>query len=610
MSLTNVDRLRPAYIDAAEELRGNPGQWNAYESKGNCVILAGPGSGKTKVLTTKMACMLSEDVCPPRGIGCITYNSECARELKRRLERLGIYESRNVFIGTIHAFCLKNILFPYANLAGVLSAPVEIATSDIQESSLARALEIAGINDPPSRWKTDVDRYRRTFLDRTAPEWLKTNHSLARVIQEYERILRTKRLIDFDDMVLIGLDLIERYSWVRKALRARFPILVIDEYQDLGLPLHRIVFALMREGVRILAVGDPDQSIYGFAGAYPELLLQLSKMDGISKIILPFNYRSGQSIIKASEIVLGEERGYKAKGDHRGIIEFHECPEGIDQQAELICGKIIPRALRLKSGRTLGEIAVLYVDKNDGNVIANAAHTYGYDFIRIDGNAPYSKTPLTRWLEDCASWCSGGWKSGTPRLSSLLGSWIVFNKSLHDDRQLQVLKVSFVQFLWSHRNPDTPLHDWLSKFKSTCLDYAIKREIDLRLEEKELMKLLSACKKGGSIDNFTLAAFAGQGGSPAHLNLITLHSAKGLEFDVVIMMGMDQGKIPSWVATTERAKKEPRRLFYVGLTRARSEVHMTYSGWTTNPYGKRFNNGPSEFLLELRQKLEEQEDIV
>ena len=103
--------------------------------------------------------------------------------------------------------------------------------------------------------------------------------------------------------------------------------------------------------------------------------------------------------------------------------------------------------------------------------------------------------------------------------------------------------------------------------------------------------------------HWTVTVFAGQGGSPDHLNLVTLHSAKGLEFRVVIMMGMEQGRIPRWNAG-DITRREQRRLFYVGLSRAKDEVHMTYSGWTQNQYGRRFMNGPSEFLAEVRDQLE------
>lgn len=266
MSPADAHSLRPAYLEAAEDLRLNSGQWKVYESQGNCLILAGPGSGKTKTITIKVARMLAEDVRPPRGIACITYNTECARELKRRLDRLGVNETRNVFIGTIHSFCLKNIILPYGKIAGLnLPEPLAVASPSEQDRLFSRVLsrEIGG-EEEPGRWKTTVDRYRRTYLDRDDVEWKSQDERVSRLIEAYERELRRNGLIDFDDMVLLGLRMVENHEWVRKLLKARFPILVVDEYQDLGVPLHRIVLSLcFNAGVRLIAVGDPDQSIYG-----------------------------------------------------------------------------------------------------------------------------------------------------------------------------------------------------------------------------------------------------------------------------------------------------------------------------------------------------------
>src|SRR5712692_6288651 len=117
MSLPDAASLSRPHIAAAEELRENPAQWQAYESKGNCVVLAGPGSGKTKTLTIKMARILAEDVQEPRGVACITYNNECARELTVRLDALGVQRRNRVFIGTVHSFALTQIVLPYARAA-------------------------------------------------------------------------------------------------------------------------------------------------------------------------------------------------------------------------------------------------------------------------------------------------------------------------------------------------------------------------------------------------------------------------------------------------------------------------------------------------------------
>ena len=143
------------------------------------------------------------------------------------------------------------------------------------------------------------------------------------------------------------------------------------------------------------------------------------------------------------------------------------------------------------------------------------------------------------------------------------------------------------------------------EFATACFRETIKREKTLADEHEALQQLARATRAGGKLEVMTVAGFGHQRGAPDHLNLITLHSAKGQEFDVVAMMGMDQGKIPAWDARTVEQKREPRRLFYVGLTRARHEVHMTYSGFTMDKYGRKHENGPSEFLIEVKTRLNE-----
>ena len=607
MSSVSAADLRPRYRLAAEDLRGNAEQWQAYESKGHCVVLAGPGSGKTKTLTIKMARMLAEDVEPPRGIACITYNSECAGELRRRLDRLGVQESRNVFIGTIHSFCLKNAVIPYARLAGMdLPADFKVAIPSDQSLIFDEALSEVYGGHPPGNWRTDFDKYRRTHLDRDAAEW-RTDGEMAQLIESYEERLRLAGLIDFDDMVLLGLRLIEQNVWIRRCIQARFPILVVDEYQDLGLPLHRIVTAMcFNSGVRLLAVGDPDQSIYGFTGADPGLLQELSVMPGVEKIALRFNYRSGQKLIDASEVALGEARGYKANEERVGTINFYKCPDGLAQQAERICTKIIPASLDRRAGRKPGDIAVLYPDRYDGDVIEEAVRATGMKFIRVDGGAPYPKTPMTRWLEQCASWCAGGWRTGTPWLSTVVRAWETFNRFVRTESDLYSAKLALVRFLFSHRTPEVLASSWLKAAHDQLLAATLEGDAMLRDEKAAVTNLMRVCGNDGKLKELTLGAFGGQAGSSEHLNLVTLHSAKGLEFDVVVMLGMDQGKLPSWGAKKPAEKREQRRLFYVGLTRSRHEVHITCSGFTVNRRGARFDNGVSEFVLELAKRLKEQ----
>lgn len=595
------------YLKAAMELKRNREQWRAYESKGHCVVLAGPGSGKTKVLTAKLARLIAEEVSPPRGVACLTFNAECVKELTGRLARLGIRPSRNVFVGTVHSFCLKAVVQPYGRLAGLdLPDPLRIAMPSDSERLFSQAKDqIVGLDERPEEWRRRCDRYRRTFLDRAAPEWRSKDSQCADMIEDYERRLRAAGFIDFDDMVLLGLRLIETHAWVRKVLTARYPALAVDEYQDLGLTLHRLVTSLCfgtENNCRLFAVGDPDQSIYSFTGAEPELLRMLAEDRRVEKVHLRLNYRSRSNIVSASEVALGEKRGYEAASGDGGIIDFHKCKDGLSHQVRHACEQLIPTALASGVARNLGEIAILYRDKKQGDVAAEVVASAGLEFVRVDGNAPYRSSPMTTWLECCATWCAGGWRTGEPGLSDLLARWRFFNGAVASDRENLNRSRELVRFLFSRRDTDESLGSWLKSFYDSCLKAAFERVPLLGDEAEKVKSILSLCEPGKKLAGWSVVQFGGQGGTPDHLNLMTLHSAKGLEFDVVFMIGLEQGQLPFYNENTPALKREPRRLFYVGLTRARSEVHMLYSGWY-EAYGRRYTNGPSEFLEEVQRSV-------
>jgi DNA helicase-2/ATP-dependent DNA helicase PcrA len=171
------------YLSAAEDLRPNAGQWEAYGSTGHCVVLAGPGSGKTKTLTIKLARLLFEEIEEPRGLACITYNNECARELELRLYALGIEPSRRVFIGTVHSFSLTQVVMPYAR-AAKLGLPDEfgVATQQQQRAALERAFgRVIGGPENPQTWNFRMGRYRRSILNRDSRQWREEDPQLARL---------------------------------------------------------------------------------------------------------------------------------------------------------------------------------------------------------------------------------------------------------------------------------------------------------------------------------------------------------------------------------------------------------------------------------------------
>ncbi|ELY3880559.1 ATP-dependent helicase [Pseudomonas aeruginosa] len=591
-----------AYLAQAADLAGNPGQLAAYESQGHCVVLAGPGSGKTKTLVLKLARILAEDVRAPRGAACITYSQECARELTRRLEGLGLREAPNLFIGTVHGFCLRHLLMPYGRLAKLpIPFPLAVATQRVSDRLLRQSGDaLFGPNHPYKA--IDLGRHRRSVLDRNSVVW-RSEEELAAWAIAYEAALRNEGLIDYDDMVVFGQRLIVEHDWVLPLVQAKFPVLAVDEYQDLGVALHRIVKRLAFDGgVRLFAVGDADQSIYGFTGADGGLLTELAARDDIERVQLQLNYRSGTRIVNASELALGEARGYRAYDPARqASIAFVLRPGGLADQAAHAIAQIIPTALAAKPGRTLGDIAILYKDYRAGDVVAEAATAGGIDYIRVDNAAPYRKVSLTSWVEDCAAWCAGGWRIGRPQLRGLIERYLAFHRAHLDESQARREGQVLTALLWSLRQDVQPAREFVAALRTGILDDLLAAESALADQKEQLDRMTAALAEGGALASLDIVSLGGRDGSPAHLNLLTLHSAKGCEYDVVIMVGLDLGNLP-WRNESPEKLRESRRLFYVGLTRARDEVHMLYSGFVDGRFGP-MRLGRSPFLDELENRM-------
>ena len=591
---------RRLYLRAAEDLRDNPGQWAAYNARGNCVVLAGPGSGKTKTLTIKMARMLAEDVAEPRGIACITYNNECAKELEQRLDQLGVEPCGRVFIGTVHSFSLTQILLPYAKTARLgLPDGFTVATQSEHREALDRAVRRT-IDDPrnPQEWNFEMGRYRRLFLDRSVSQWSTTNPQLAQLVEAYEAELRTKGLIDFDDMPLLAVRALRDNEWLQRALLAKYPTLIVDEYQDLGHALHGMVMGLcFSTGIRLFAVGDVDQSIYGFTGATPELLQHLSERQDVETVRLRLNYRCGSRIVTASNYALGEERDYAApKGAHQGTIYFHPCNGTYAGQAAYLFASVLPEVKTRIRDLTPGEIAILYPAAFIGDEVAAAAQKHGYAVLRADANALYPRNSrLMRWLEQCAVWCCEGWRTGTPRFSKLVNEGCrLFAEVIatHEDR-LSFQRALLV-FFWAKRDTKIALHSWLTGIRAEILETLFSSSRTMDDEAETLGELVERTSTGGSAEEMTLGQFSGCGDGNDRINLSTLHSSKGREFRVVIMFAMDNGRIPRR-NSTESEQRESRRTFYVGFTRAKLEVHLMYT-----------NGNPSSFVAEVQTRINEE----
>jgi DNA helicase-2/ATP-dependent DNA helicase PcrA len=587
------------YLKAADDLRRNTGQWTAYESEGNCVVLAGPGSGKTKTLTIKLARMLFEDVEEPRGIACITYNNECARELERRLNALGIANEKRLFVGTIHSFCLTQVLLPYARTARLgLPDDFKVANSREEKVALERAFRrFVGGPENPETWRYRMNTHRRSYPSRNSDAWL-GEAQLVRLIEGYENELRRQGLIDFEDMPLLGFRALRDNEWLRTAMFAKFPILAVDEYQDLGRALHGIVLRLcFSAGARLFAVGDVDQSIYGFAGAYPELLQGLAEREDVNVVRLRLNYRSGSDIVTASGYALGEDRGYTTPDDAgQGVVYFHPSAGQFAQHANFVFRELVPQIKARFPELPNGEIAVLYPAAYIGDHLHEAANAHGYQTVRSDTNALYPRgSRLLRWLEQCSGWCSGGWQSGQPSFSLLVaGGCRLMREGIRTADARVIFQQRLMEFLWARRGSEINLHHWLKDVRGDLLAQITLRCRGLRDDLGQLEILLAKTEAGEDLEAMTLAEFSGTGAALDRIALSTLHSAKGREFNAVILFAMDEGRVPR---PNPSAKEivEQRRLFYVGFTRPKAELHIVYSAAR-----------PSRFVTEVKERLEEE----
>lgn len=217
---------RHALSTALSELLPNREQYAAATERGHCVVIAGPGSGKTKTLTTAMARALMDDVSDPRGVACITYNNECAAELEERLSCFGIDGSERNFIGTVHRFALNQVLIPYARcIPDLLPSEFHVATRDECRAAVEAAYQaiFGAVGDPHARWKFAEEKRRRD-VNRLLPSWRNNNPELADFIEAYEAQLRRSGRIDFDDMPLIAFRMIREYDWIRSAIRSRYRV--------------------------------------------------------------------------------------------------------------------------------------------------------------------------------------------------------------------------------------------------------------------------------------------------------------------------------------------------------------------------------------------------
>ena len=569
-------------------------QFAAYKAVNNTVVIAGPGSGKTTVLTLKVMQLLAEMIYPPRGLACLTYSTEAVREFKSRLVKLGLEKRKNVFLGTVHSFCLSEIITPFAALYPQYKIPLPIRI--ISEAEKNRLFNSQNYEGTPKL--IDVDKERTRNIKGISRVAIESYDIALKAAISFEELLIQNGYLDFISMVKKSVELIKNGSYVRKALEAKYPWIIVDEYQDLGKPLHELILTLLNlTRIKVFAVGDADQSIYDFQGAAPDYLIELSQRQDVSCIHLKNNYRSSQTIVDASEYVLKSSRGYIASGklrDYHAKLEFIECSKGMDEQYE----RVIEQISRFHTeGIPYHEIAVLV--GNNKQVTELAQECSRQNIPAYIARQTFRLTDLIIWIQNCAKWVSDKCSVSFDEICSTWKSFISQKRIISEDDYF-LLKRTIFQTLTASKVYKDNLSEWLCYLdKKVGIVSAFTASERYPDEIDNYNKLLETAR---SHDTQLTIKFLTRLGIPENqVVLTTRHSSKGLEFDVVILPGMEKDSFPSYYDNTPRKLAEARRLCFVSVSRARKACILIRSKNLQNQYGRWFSKEPSPFWVALQE---------
>lgn len=571
-----------SYLEKLSRLEKDEYQKDAFESQNNTVVLAGPGSGKTTVLTLKVMHLLNGIISEPRGLACLTYSREAAREFTERLKKLGLVRGRNIFLGTVHSFCLTEILGKFSD---VYSLNIPIPIKIIPEKEKANLFEKAKNNAQCKDKYFKIARMncaRMLSIAGVSNIRIDSDKEAELIANEYEKLLFQAGYIDYETIIIESTKLLQENTYVRECISAKYPWLLIDEYQDLGRPLHEMVLTLIdNTNIKFFAVGDPDQSIYGFQGAVPDYLCELAERPDVQKIVLRNNYRSNQDIIDGSEFVLDQQRGYiaKTRKSENAVYEFIEVNDGLEEQIQYFLKKIVPRLVEAQI--PYDEIAVLVGNNVECNNIAMGCQKENIPYYIVKHD--FNRSDFIKWVESCASWIEGNEDVLFSEIGDFWISLISGNRSQYmtTDENL-IIRERLYKVLMQSKIYEKSLIEWFVFLRDELrFDYYLDHNVFFQNEKENidnLMKEMSSTE----YSEYGIDKFCKIGKPENQIIISTRHSSKGLEFEAVIMMGMEEDHFPNYYAkNNDRLLEETNRLCFVCVSRAKRICILMRSNYYT-----------------------------
>ncbi len=639
-------------LDFLKEL--NPPQKEAVtHDSGPLLILAGAGSGKTRVLTYRTAFLVAEREISPQNILGVTFTNKAAGEMKNRVENLLGLKSANLWFSTFHSLCAK-ILRAEASQIGY-SKYFTIYDEDDQTNLIKECLEELGLTSQkfsPSAILNKISACKNILMDwQTYPNYAYDffEKNVAKVYELYQQKLEKANAFDFDDLIMKTVELLEKNPKVTEKYQNLWEHILVDEYQDTNKAQYVLVKLLSEKNKNLCVVGDDDQSIYGWRGADLNNILDFEKDFPDCKVIrLEQNYRSTNIILDAAWSVVKNNTSRKEKklwtekkgGEKLTLLVCY------DEKNEAL--EIVEKIKELSRDYGYSDFVILYRTNAQSRVLEQALRDEGIPYTIVGGVRFYERKEikdilaflkilinpndslsLKRVLKTFGDGIGAktilkteefAFKNNKTLLESLFEKELV--NSLPNKAKNAILRLATLIKEFDELKNELPVNDLTEKIiqETKYLDtlmFEKTEEAENRAENvKELISATTEFKErhpNPTLENFLeevslMTDIDRWDSSQEAVNLMTLHSAKGLEFPIVFICGLEEGLFPlSRSMDTVAELEEERRLFYVGVTRAKGKVFLSYA-----KRRKRFGemlNLRSQFLDEIPEELVEIENF-
>jgi DNA helicase-2/ATP-dependent DNA helicase PcrA len=635
----------------------NPQQREAVAHvEGPLLLLAGAGSGKTRVITHRIAHLIETHHIPGPAVLAVTFTNKAAEEMRKRVSSL-LTEATTAttpFVSTFHSFCVRMLRRDGASLADVregFTRQFTIYDADDQLALTKSIFRQLGLDEKFMQYRAVLSKISGAKSQNETPvDWYKAATDpkltrLAKIYELYQEKLLQANALDFDDLLLESVRLLKHDEALRSLYNRRFEYVMIDEYQDTNRSQYELMRLLTEVRHNVCVVGDEDQSIYGWRGADIRNILDFEKDYPNAVVIrLEQNYRSTKNILEAASALVANNKERKGKwlwtdSTDGSKVGFYEAPDG-ENEALFIADtieKIISRSPRER-------VAVLYRTNFQSRQIEEALRRYGRKYLVVGGFSFYQRAEvkdllsylkvsvspqdsinLLRIINTPARGIGKNTMEQIEQYALQQGTslWGALPRMLEEKvfpARAEAAIKSFVKLLTElgESSQVLPIHELLREILAkTGYEAMLKADITPEAESRlanieELVNAgVEATERGETVSDFldhaALVADADSVDEQAAVSLLTIHNAKGLEFPNVFLAGMEEGLFPhSRSLLSEAAMEEERRLCYVGMTRAEKRLYLTYAR-----YRRRFGGGqpevclPSRFLNEVPVALRE-----